>query len=272
MKVILSRKGFDSKFGGVPSPILPDGRVISFPIPSPSHLEKEKDSIKYSALRLGSNKTYYDLMQELNIKEKDVCHLDPDISRDIYPRLPNWKGAFGQLEAAQGHLKNQNVSVGDLFLFFGWFRHTKYDDSKGKLVYYGPSVHMIFGYLQIGEILKTTDKAIVPEWLRYHPHYSSDRVDNSSNTIYISKDNLSFNNNLFGCGNLRYNDNLVLTKKGYSRSRWKLPEFFRDVKISYHTENSWKPDYFDSAKIGQEFVIEENANIEKWAKELIISN
>jgi hypothetical protein len=29
MKVILSRKGFDSGYGGYPSPILPDGWMIS---------------------------------------------------------------------------------------------------------------------------------------------------------------------------------------------------------------------------------------------------
>lgn len=269
MKVILSRKGFDSSFGGVPSPILPDERIISFPIPS------KKDFIKYSDLQLESNKTYYDLMQELNItkiKEKYICHLDPDISRDIYPRLSNWKGAFGQIDAAQGHLENQSISVGDLFLFFGWFRHTKYDDSKGKLVYYGPSIHMIFGYLQIGEILKTVDETIVPEWLKQHPHCSSDRVRNHSNTIYISTDNLSFNDNLSGCGNLQYNDNLVLTKKGYSRSKWELPDFFKDLQISYHTQNSWKSDYFDSAKIGQEFVIEENSKVEEWVHNLINNN
>ena len=34
MKVILSRKGFDAKNGGIPSPILPDGSLLSLPIPS----------------------------------------------------------------------------------------------------------------------------------------------------------------------------------------------------------------------------------------------
>ena len=34
MKVILSRKGFDSSNGGCPSPILPDGTLLSLPIPS----------------------------------------------------------------------------------------------------------------------------------------------------------------------------------------------------------------------------------------------
>lgn len=43
MKVILSRKGFDSANGGIVSPVFPDGRMLSFPIPSK---DIEKDSIK----------------------------------------------------------------------------------------------------------------------------------------------------------------------------------------------------------------------------------
>ncbi|RIE11762.1 hypothetical protein SMC3_08215 [Candidatus Cryosericum hinesii] len=34
MRVILSRKGFDSGYGGWASPILPDGRMLSLPIPA----------------------------------------------------------------------------------------------------------------------------------------------------------------------------------------------------------------------------------------------
>ena len=34
MKIILSRKGFDSGYGGMPSPILPNGIMLSMPIPS----------------------------------------------------------------------------------------------------------------------------------------------------------------------------------------------------------------------------------------------
>ena len=33
MKLILSRKGFDSQSGGCPSPIFPDGTLYSLPIP-----------------------------------------------------------------------------------------------------------------------------------------------------------------------------------------------------------------------------------------------
>ena len=39
MKVILSRKGFDSQYGGMPSPILPDGTLLSLPIPSKTDME-----------------------------------------------------------------------------------------------------------------------------------------------------------------------------------------------------------------------------------------
>jgi hypothetical protein len=44
MKVILSRKGFDSEYGGIPSPIMPDGTLLSLPIPY------EQDIIKYTDL------------------------------------------------------------------------------------------------------------------------------------------------------------------------------------------------------------------------------
>ncbi len=36
MKLILSRKGFDSKFGGCASPIFGDGTFMSLPIPEKS--------------------------------------------------------------------------------------------------------------------------------------------------------------------------------------------------------------------------------------------
>jgi hypothetical protein len=36
IKLVLSRKGFDSANGGIPSPIFPDGRLLSLPIPATS--------------------------------------------------------------------------------------------------------------------------------------------------------------------------------------------------------------------------------------------
>ena len=43
MKIILSRKGFDSSTGKVPSPVFPDGTMISLPIPDRSSTIAYKD-------------------------------------------------------------------------------------------------------------------------------------------------------------------------------------------------------------------------------------
>lgn len=57
MKVVRSRKGFDSAFGGYPSPIIPSSEMVSLPIPF-------NDAIRYSDLST-SGSTYYDLMANL---------------------------------------------------------------------------------------------------------------------------------------------------------------------------------------------------------------
>ena len=83
MKVILSRKGFDSEYGSYPSPVLPDGRMISLPIPS------KIDSITYNELKLDEQKTYYDLIKDLGMQGFDSdekCHLDPDVYKRIIKR------------------------------------------------------------------------------------------------------------------------------------------------------------------------------------------
>ena len=43
MKVILSRKGMDSESGRVASPILPDGTLLSLPIPDRKSKKKYED-------------------------------------------------------------------------------------------------------------------------------------------------------------------------------------------------------------------------------------
>lgn len=61
MKVILSRKGFDSVNGGIVSPILEDGTMISFPIPS-------TDANTYSELEYNGI-PYPQLLHDLNYNE-----------------------------------------------------------------------------------------------------------------------------------------------------------------------------------------------------------
>jgi hypothetical protein len=271
VKIILSRKGFDSASGGYPSPILPSGEMVSLPIPL-------DDAIRYSDLKLGRS-TYYDLMAELKPKiksngkwltlnEETRCHLDPDIYRKSISREFGWRPCFGQIDSAQSHLENQRVSEGDLFLFFGWFRKTRYNDGKRVFDPREKDLHAIFGYLQIGEIRKVNHYFDVPKWMEYHPHTDANKMNKDSNTIYISRDKLSWNTDLSGAGRFMFNSDLVLTKQGLSRSKWWCPDCFRDAEISYHKE-SWKDEYFQSAPIGQEFVIKDNEKVEEWARNLI---
>lgn len=269
MKVILSRKGFDSDNGGYPSPILPTGEMVSLPIPS----DDENNTIRYSEVRT-SGSTCYDLMKDLKpeIKYRDewqtltkntTCHLDPDIYRDAITREPHWKPCFGPSGPAQSHLKNQGVNIDDIFLFFGWFRRTR--TRNNKLEFYERDFHAIFGYFQIGNIQELNDGFKVPRWMAYHPHAVKYSI------IHIARDTLSWDDSLPGAGRFEFNNNLILTKKGMSRSKWSLPDFFKKVNISHHDRDSWKDGYFQSATIGQEFVIEDNENVEKWAKDIIKS-
>ena len=105
MKVILSRKGFDSSYGGIPSPILPDGRLVSFPIPSPS------DCFQLADINMPGLDTE-NLISDLSGKKHSLqtcIHLDPDLDRAPNTRLPGWRPALGQTGNAQSHLRDQNV-------------------------------------------------------------------------------------------------------------------------------------------------------------------
>jgi hypothetical protein len=276
VKIILSRKGFDSEYGGHPSPILPEGKLVSLPIP------QHGDLIKYSDLEFKHDITYYDLMRQLFSEIKcdsknnpltvdTECHLDPDIYQNIYKRHPGWRYVFGQSGSAQGHLNKLKIEKDDLFLFFGRFRQTQYINDK--LSYIGKTDrHIIFGYFQIGEKFIPSQTKDIPEWMRYHSHTLPLPQRNPNNTIYIATTSLSWDSNLPGAGVFSYDRSLVLTKEGYGISKWQLPDYFKDVSISRHHKDSWKEDYFQSVAMGQEIVIQENHQVEKWAKELINNN
>ena len=138
MKIILSRKEFDSSNGKIPSLILPDETLLSFPIPA------KFDDLTYDDLQFEGVK-YSEILKQLRGKEDKTnhyhCHLDPDVRSGVrIKELKDWRAAFGQINSAQGLLKNKNVSEGDLFLFFGWFRQTEGDLHKGTLKYKKGSV------------------------------------------------------------------------------------------------------------------------------------
>jgi hypothetical protein len=277
MKVILSRKGFDSDHGGYPSPVLPDGRMISLPIPF-------HDRIKYSDLRVDENLTYSDLMKQLHrtikykkewhtLTENSQCHLDPDINASAMKRHTSWKPLFGQNGGAQTHLKKQEVGKDDIFLFFGTFRRTikrdgvyQFDSSQ--------EFHAIYGYFEVEEVKPIDGKTKFPEWMSYHPHIDPSRDPTSyrgKNTVYVARERLTWQPDAPGAGLLNFTERLMLTKRGCSKSKWNLPPFFSEVNISHHSEESWnwKDGYFQSNNIGQEFVMQSNRKIEGWVKDII---
>lgn len=273
MKVIISRKGFDSEYGGNPSPILPDGTMISFPIP------EDNTGIYYKDLWVNKNLSYLDLMNQLGLKKYNTtstAHLDPDINKNIKQRNSSWDAIFGQNSSAASHLNNQGVGVGDVFLFFGWFKNIiqtsngyKYDpnDKKGKYV--------LWGYLEIGQKIAIDSKGTYPTHYLTHPHFKNRKL--KTNTAFIASKTLSFNSSLSGAGVFMFNENLVLSDGNSNKSKWNLPIFFHPsygTSMTYHGDiNRWEDKgYYCTLECvgkGQEFVVSGNPFIEQWANELI---
>ncbi|MCO5269473.1 MAG: hypothetical protein M9897_11345 [Brumimicrobium sp.] len=268
MKIILSRKGFDSSSGGIPSPILPDGTLLSLPIPN--------DVNRYEDLEY-KGKNYFEIIYELSngkIRNKE-CHYDPDIRENAIKanlRPKNWRAAFGQVGASLTHLQNYEIQKGDLFLFFGLFRECEIKNGKYQFIRGTKPKHIIWGYLQIDEILQNPTEKEFP-WLvekgkNKHPHI--DR-ENKNNAIFIGAKTLSWDKSMKGADCLEFNHMRVLTREGMSTSRWELPDFFKEIDISHHKRSDWKDNYFQSTGRGQEFVFstENRLDVMNWVSDLI---
>ena len=280
MKIILSRKGFDSSCGGAPSPILPDGALLSLPIPS-------KDSpIAYQDLRFGDGslgRLVEDLTQG-RIRSAGGAHLDPDLRPSIRQRLAGWRPLFGQDGTAQAHLVNAGVGVGDLFLFFGWFRRTERTREGYRFVKGAPDLHVLFGWLQIGAIWPVEERrSEVPAWAKYHPHVHGD--SEGKNTLYVAREDLrlpGMSKGAAGGGVFdNYQEQLRLTAPGHTRTVWRLPEWFfpKDSRppLTYHRRRDrWTPaddhTILRSVPRGQEFVldVEHYPEAIAWARDLIV--
>jgi len=277
MKIIISRKGFDSSYGGAASPILPDGTLLSLPIPLESH-------ISYGELHVNGH-SLGRIVEDLTrgqITGRHGAHLDPDLTACAYPRRPGWRSLFGQVGAAQSHLARSGVDIGDLFLFFGWFRQTEVVSGRYRFVKDAPDLHVVFGWLQIGSIL-SVHRDSAPEWAIYHPHFHGNYGDN--NTIYISRETLQLDGiqNVAGSGTFRQcRDDLRLTMPDCPRTVWQLPRWFYPATgkspISYHSNmKRWslvgEHAVLHSVARGQEFVLNTDQYPEAivWARDLIAS-
>jgi hypothetical protein len=176
-------------------------------------------------------------------------------------RPTGWRPAFGQTGAAAGHLINQSVGIGDLFIFFGWFRRTV--RIKDRLAFDPKDVHgrhIVYGWLQVGEVI---EKLPLPRhllFLKYHPHVRLFENEVHPNKIYVSSQSGLkagvFPNEL---------ESVVLTKEGGCRSRWLLPETFESLFLVrdltyYGKETRWDKEGtrigLQAVSRGQEFVLD----------------
>ena len=238
MKVVFSRKGFDSASGGVPSPVV-RGRPTSIPIPTSG-----RSATTYADLGLG------DLVERITggrYAAGDLCHDDP--------MFENGRCAFGQTGAAQGHLANNGVGVGDVFVFFGLFAGPDGRDPH----------HRIFGYLEVAEVARPGSAPARSSqpcgFSRRHPHTIG--TWNPNNTIYIGP----------GGTAATAAPSLRLSRPTGPVSHWTVPSWLRVAGLTYHANpERWSPDgTLRTVARGQEFVADVTGSSEAavWLRRIL---
>lgn len=188
MKIILSRKGWDSGSGGLnPSPVFPDGMIQSLPIGcdpgSPTYASIAPSAI--TAKGYPNLDAFFAVYPPRWIPTNPYAHLDPDLEHAAYPRLAGWSPCFGQQGAAAAHLTRLGVGIGDLFLFYGWFDDVRL--SGGRWLRRHNDCFLIWGWLQVGSILTPP----FPPWLHYHPHAVHAGSYGMHNRIYVAAPSLT---------------------------------------------------------------------------------
>lgn len=221
MRIVFSRKGFDSSAGGSPSPIV-DGVPISLPIPTAHRSE--------TTYRLAGLGEIVERATNRRIRADDLCHEDPMFLNG------NW--AFGQTGASQSHLDKNGVGVGDVFLFFGLFGSNGSSDRH----------HRIFGYLEVRDVRRLGAQPLPGdspvEFLRRHPHTIG--AWNENNTLYMGT----------GAMAQSAHPDLRLTKLASLPTVWQVPTWLRLAGLTYHRNPArWLNDQeLRIASRGQEFV------------------
>ena len=286
MKIILSRKGFDSGTGFIPSAIMPDGTMMSLPIPD------RHSTVGYGDLAV-ENHSLGKIVTDLKGKrisrskglvplvETDRAHLDPDLLENVCIRpTTTWRPALGQCGSAAGVLYNHNIGAGDLFLFFGWFRQCETVGDTYRYVRGAQDIHALFGYLRVGSVIKLA-KDPIPDWAQHHPHLHGTRQ--GRNVLYVGADTLGLQGceYLSGAGTFKqFTHTLQLTAPSKNRSVWRVPRWmYPDNKkpplSSHERRDRWQ--LFDdccqlkSVGRGQAFVLDTSSYPEavNWALSFI---
>jgi Nucleotide modification associated domain 3 len=256
MRIIFSRKGFDSSSGGGPSPIV-DGRPISLPVPAVPN-SSQHSLTRYADVCLGDQ---VERMSNGHITANHYCHHDPFFSN-------GGLCAFGQEASAQGHLANQAIGKGDVFLFFGLFADVEKRNPH----------HRIFGYLKIDDIRYPgayPRLEYAPDFAPAHPHYTvqdqTKKGYSANNAVYLGQ----------GQAARTAHDALRLTATGPENpnrmvSLWRVPTWLKQVGLTYHGAD-WRWRMAGNTQLlrtvgrGQEFVadIGKDATARAWVDDII---
>lgn len=275
MKVILSRKGFDSSAGGKPSPIL-GKQMLSIPIP------EGWSGVSYENLIFhheGKDFTYRKLLEDLNCRQFMECHLDPDIRPGLCNKREGiFSPAFGQSGAQATELKD--IEEGDIFLFFGTFRQCHYDDKNGfAFEKKAQEIHAIWGYLEVGEIIqwdkKQGDDISAPIksarelGLERHPHVQTEWIRKDNNRLFLPTRSSSFFPGQAGYGTFEYNAHCRLTAKSgatHLKSRWEPVDCLSPMGNRIRQVERYRRKFWDSGGRGQEYIFEvlDHQLLESW--------
>lgn len=235
MRIIFSRKGFDSSAGGGPSPIVA-GRPVSLPIPAGT-----ASRTTYADLGLGDCAAR---ASRGKLGADDVCHHDPMF-------LADGTCAFGQCGAAQTHLERQGVGLGDVFVFFGLFAEEQT----------GEPHHRIFGYLRVEDMVPLSEGA--PQWALDLAHPHALKMHHKNDVIWRGE----------GRTANRASDALRLTVPDGPPSLWQRPTWLKRGGLSYHDRaDRWiRGGRLRSVARGQEFVADvgRRAAPHAWLEALI---
>ena len=267
-EIISQQKGFDSSYGGCPSPIFPDGTIYSLPIPGDDHAAVHHGDLDHGNVNIGQ---VVEDFTRGRLDARDGVHLDPDVRQDAIRRHNGWRGIFGRTGAPEGHLEKQGVGTGDVFLFSassgGWRRPGKVGGSSeanrnstsGGV---GSGLDRRAGCCRVDEI--RGDGRF--DWARHHGHFS--RRGDPGNPLYVTTHQPDLGDSLTvpGAGVFpRFDEGLVLTEPGGPVSQWRLPRWVypdggRTPLTCHPDATRWQRDsdcaYLQSVGRGQEFVLD----------------
>ncbi|RQW79624.1 MAG: hypothetical protein EHM79_20565 [Geobacter sp.] len=163
--------------------------------------------------------------------ELQRCHHDPMWMPHVN-RL-----VLGQAANAESHLQNQKIGIGDIFIFYGWFRKIEKIDGRWQYLPSSRNMHIIWGWMKISDALdvgtrsKREQYKEIYSFLHSHPHLadSPDSPYPSINRDYISEKG----------GLLGYSDPRCLTDciNYRGRSTWRLPSYFNQPQAFTFLKN-----------------------------------